>query len=297
MKIAEFESKTGALTVTNNRVSENTEISIGHYGFENTPPNKGCVKAKDYPTFRLHYVIHGSLTLVVNGKTIPLKKEHCFLLRPDVDVQYKTNPNDPASFYWISVSGQKCKTYFSEMGFSGENCQISVPKECRKPLRQAFFDNFQVGEPLKEIIGSVFMLNFIKIYQQLYLATHKIREEKPAVGFKQKAYIEQALEYINRHYSDPQLTIKEVAQSMFLHENYLSHIFRVAMGLPFREYLTQKRIEMSCSFMKEGMTSINKIAELVGFSDALYFSKVFKRYNGISPREHLKKLNKATSTT
>ena len=63
------------------------------------------------------------------------------------------------------------------------------------------------------------------------------------------------------------------------------------MGLPFREYLSQKRISMSYVLMEKGMTSISEIAYAVGFSDPLYFSKVFKRYNHISPSEHLKKMH------
>ena len=67
-------------------------------------------------------------------------------------------------------------------------------------------------------------------------------------------------------------------------------MFRSSMGLPFREFLTQKRIEKSSSLMEEGMTSVSRVAREVGFSDPLYFSKVFKRYNGISPSEHIKKI-------
>lgn len=291
MTIAEFEQTADSLTATNTS-SEDMEISIGHYGFENTHADKGLVEAKGYPTFRLHYIIGGGLTLIVDGKKIPLKKGRCFLLRPDVNVGYRTDPDNPASFYWVSVSGKKCKTYFADMGFSEELCYLTLPKEYRSALRKAFYANFQVEDTLKEIMGSVFTENFLKIYQILYLAAHRNRSASPETGTKQKAYIEKALDYINEHYVDPELTIKEIARSMFLHENYLSHIFRAAMGLPFREYLTQKRIEKSYTLMEEGMTSVSKVAHEVGFSDSLYFSKVFKRYNGIAPKEHIKKLKK-----
>ena len=290
MNMTVFEQQTASLTVTG-AASENTDLHVEHYGFENTLPDKALISARGYPAFRLHFIIGGSLTLHADGKRIPLKRNHLFLLRPDADVTYKTNPADPASFYWVSVSGQKCKTYFAEMGF-GEGYTVAVPKEYRRDLRRTFFANFCVEEPLKDIIDSVFLTNFLHIYHLLYLISHKEKTPKQAAG-KRTEYIERTLEYINRHYTDPALTIKEIARAIHIHENYLSHTFREEMGLPFREYLTQKRISMSYSLMESGMTSVSEIAYTVGFADALYFSKVFKRYNGISPREHLQKLHKS----
>ena len=289
MDMYEFERKTTSLTVMNNS-SGNIDIGIGHYGYENTQPDKDFVGAKGYPTFRLHYIIRGSIQLFVDGKKTAVKKEHCFLLRPDKDIGYKTNPQNPASFYWVSVSGQKCREFFADMGFTEGTHFLPVPKEARRVIHRAFFNNFNVEEPLKDVIGTVFIENFIKIFQQMYIAAHRGQTHTAETGVKRNGYIEQTLEYINRHYAEPDLTLRGIAHELHLHENYLSHIFSVAMGLPFREYLTQKRIETSCALMEQGYTSIGRIAEAVGFADALYFSKVFKRYNGIAPSEHLKKL-------
>lgn len=296
MNLEYFERNTTSLTVTNN-VSDYANINIGHYGFENSSATKDFVWAKDYPTFRLHYIIQGNLHLYVNGKYIPLKKEQCFLLRPDIDIGYKTDNHNPASYYWVSISGKNCKEMLSQLGFTNDNHFVNVHKQYRKALRHAFYANFNVTDGLKEIIDTVFVENFLKIYQLLYISLREGDITEPKGGVKKKQYIEKTLEYINNRYADPELTIREIAQSMFLHENYLSHIFREATGVPFRKFLTQKRIEESCVLMKEGTTSVNKVAREVGFSDPLYFSKVFKRYNAISPSEHLKKMKTDTDTS
>ncbi len=289
MELSQFERETHTLTITG-AASENTDINVEHYGFENTLPDKPRVSAGSYPAFRLHFIIGGSLTFFSGEKRTQLKRGDCFLLRPDADSAYQTNPNRPASFYWVSVNGKKCKTYFAEMGFGLESGVVTVPKELRRELQKAFFANFAVHGPLREIIDSVFLSNFLKIYQLMYLAAHRDKEPQKT-GVKRKEYVEQALEYINRRYSDPELSVKEIANAIHIHENYLSHTFREEMGLPFREYLSQKRISMSYVLMEKGMTSISEIAYAVGFSDPLYFSKVFKRYNHISPSEHLKKMH------
>lgn len=290
MEMTEFEKTTEALTVTG-AAAANADVNVEHYGFENTKPDKALISAEGYPAFRLHFVIAGSLTLYTNGRRVTLRKGSCFLLRPDADVAYKTNPSSPASFYWVSVIGHKCKTYFAEMGFGEEHYIASVPREYRRALRKAFFANFHFDENLKEIIDSVFLVNFLKIYQILYLAAHKNRAPKQEVPGKRKDYVEKTIAYINEHFSDAGLSIKEVARAIHIHENYLSRTFREEMGMTFREYLTQKRISVSYTMLEKGVGSIGDVAYKVGFSDALYFSKVFKRYNGVSPREHLKKLH------
>ena len=109
--------------------------------------------------------------------------------------------------------------------------------------------------------------------------------------------IEEEIDYINAHYSDSELTLREIARALFVHENYLSRLFKSSMNVSFREYLTQKRIETSVSLMDQGYRSIRKIAELVGYSDALYFSKSFKKLNSCSPREHLRKITEKLEKT
>ena len=126
----------------------------------------------------------------------------------------------------------------------------------------------------------------MKIVQILSLSsdTHPLKKAK-----ENKNYIEHAIEIINNSYSNPYLSIKDVAKELFLHENYFSKIFKVDTGLTFSSYLSRFRIEMSLALIQEGNTSITKIAYAVGFLDPLYFSKVFKKYNLCTPSEHIAK--------
>ena len=299
MNIDEFEKSVDTLTVTNDFANTpwiSNEIGVEHYGYENTKSDKPFVFSKGYPTFRLHYIVRGKLLLSVHGKNIHLKTGQCFLLRPDVNIGYKTDPLQPASFYWVSMSGNSCKTILSQLDFTENNSFVSVARPYRSALRRAFFANFREGEDIKSIRDCLFLENFLRIYQCLFLSLHMNNKAsgQKNTGAKQISYVEKAVKYINEHFNDPELTIKEIARTMFLHENYLSHIFSEAMGQSFREFLTQKRIERSIVLMQKGMTSVKNISKEIGFSDALYFSKVFKKYNGISPTEHLKKLKTTT---
>lgn len=68
---------------------------------------------------------------------------------------------------------------------------------------------------------------------------------------------------------------------------YLSFYFKKHKRICYSEYLRDLRISHSLFLMEQGITSIKNIALLSGFGDALYFSKVFKKVTGKTPKEHI----------
>ena len=289
MDISEFESLKTQISATNNFTIPHVDLSIGHYGFEATTTDKLPVTGDGYPTYRLHYIIDGCITLRVGEKTYKLRKNHCFYLRPNIDISYQTDPQRPASLYWVSFTGQNVFYYLERMGFSQNRFFFSIPTKLQPKLHRAFFANFNSSTDTDNLRDLIFFENFMKIVQILALSssTPPLKKEK-----ENKNYIERAIEIINNRYSDPYLSIKDVAKELFLHENYFSKLFKADMGLTFSAYLSRFRIEMSVALIQKGHNSITQIAYAVGFLDPLYFSKVFKKYNLCTPSEHIAKTRK-----
>jgi two-component system response regulator YesN len=95
-------------------------------------------------------------------------------------------------------------------------------------------------------------------------------------------------EYI-RHNLDKQLSLREVATIFNFSPNYLSQLFSKYAGEGFIEYINTERIHAAKEMLARGEDPIYQIAEKLGFENAFYFSKVFKRVEGISPRDFLHK--------
>lgn len=89
-------------------------------------------------------------------------------------------------------------------------------------------------------------------------------------------YLEEALRYIRLHYSE-QLTLEEVASKVHISLYYLSHLFKEKLGITFLEHLTRIRMEEACTLLITTEENIRDIAAHVGYDDAGYFSKAFKR--------------------
>ena len=97
--------------------------------------------------------------------------------------------------------------------------------------------------------------------------------------------LRKVLEYIDENYSNEDLSLNHVAEQVKVSANYLSAIFSQSMQKTFIEYVTGKRIEKAKKLLRTTDRSSGEIAAEVGYKDPHYFSFVFKKTQGVSPRE------------
>lgn len=93
-----------------------------------------------------------------------------------------------------------------------------------------------------------------------------------------------AKEYIDLNYRG-KLTLKDVAAALYISPNYLSELFKKNTGLKFSDYLMEVRLEKSRQYLTDIRYKVGDVAELVGFSDARYFSSAFRKKFGVTPLE------------
>jgi len=105
-----------------------------------------------------------------------------------------------------------------------------------------------------------------------------------------------ALEYIDRHYSDCDLTLQVMCGKLAISVSYFSAAFKDYTGMTFIEVLTKKRIEIAMEMLEKTSMKIYEIAEKCGYYDANYFSAIFKKAVGKTPREYLYSMKKQEGT-
>lgn len=92
--------------------------------------------------------------------------------------------------------------------------------------------------------------------------------------------------YIDENYSDPTIDNRRLAELCGVGEHYMSELFRRNFGSSPIHYLLMTRLEIASTLLEMGGYSVAQIAEQVGFSDSFYFSRVFKKYRGVTPTEY-----------
>ncbi|PYG88719.1 helix-turn-helix protein [Ruminiclostridium sufflavum DSM 19573] len=98
---------------------------------------------------------------------------------------------------------------------------------------------------------------------------------------------DQMINYINTHFSKT-LTLKSLADKFYLNPNYCCSLFTKYKNTTFSQYLTGIRVTEAKKLLESSSYSLDKISSLVGFHDYFYFSKVFKKYSKLSPKDYRK---------
>ncbi|WP_312941829.1 response regulator [Oscillibacter sp.] len=94
-----------------------------------------------------------------------------------------------------------------------------------------------------------------------------------------------AIQYLQTHYGG-KVSLKMVADALYISPNYLSELFRKQTGENFSDYLLGIRMKKSQTLLRDISYKISEIAEMTGFHDSRYFSSTFKKYYGITPLEY-----------
>ena len=111
-------------------------------------------------------------------------------------------------------------------------------------------------------------------------------EDEPCLDRHAGSFIvNQATAYIEEHYAQ-KLTLQEVADKCYVSQWHLSKLINKYTGNTFYELLNNVRIEKAKALLNDTKLKIGDIVDMVGYSDAAHFSRVFKRIVGVSANEY-----------
>lgn len=120
------------------------------------------------------------------------------------------------------------------------------------------------------------------------LARLKEREESEAEAPEpmqgSNLYLHKAAAYIQAHYAED-IHISDVAQTLFITDDYLGRLFIREYRMKFSDYLNQQRIQNSIALLRNPQLKLYQVAQMCGYRDQQYFSNVFKKMMGMSPNQ------------
>lgn len=187
------------------------------------------------------------------------------------DIPFKIENTNNIKYYYISFSGMRADDLFHRFGVTPNNCVF----EGYKGLIPFWQDNIVRADD--ENIDLLSEMLLLYTFSKLKVVKNKTND---IVNF--------VLAYLEEHFTENTLCLSKVAEAAGYHEKYLSHVFKKQFGMGFSEYLRLIRVKYSVTLIENGVTSVKNIAQLSGFSDPFYFSRVFTEIMGSSPRQYSK---------
>ncbi len=111
------------------------------------------------------------------------------------------------------------------------------------------------------------------------------QEKEEDSGKIPNLFVQKAADYIKLNYSE-KISIKEIADQLYLSPNYLSELFKKHTGKTISEYLTEYRLEKACQLLDHAEDRVGDVSGMVGIHDGRYFSNMFKKKYGMTPTEY-----------
>lgn len=103
--------------------------------------------------------------------------------------------------------------------------------------------------------------------------------------------IKRTLQYIDHHLSED-ISLEAISEVVNTNPSYLSRVFKKECGETLTEYTTRRRLERAKELLLQPDQLVYQVSELVGFNDPAYFSTIFKKYTGVSPKEYKNQIKK-----
>lgn len=169
------------------------------------------------------------------------------------------------------------------------NAEAFLLLPCAASLLEVFFETVSRKYPQTPIQRESYMgqiENCITVQDLQHYITELVRRVQADVQERKKSAdhtIEHITAYISNHLTDT-LSLEEVAAAVYLTPGYLSEYFKSRIGMNFKDYVLQLRMEQARQLLgKHG--NVQDISQRCGYGDVKYFSKVFKKYYGVTPTE------------
>lgn len=157
---------------------------------------------------------------------------------------------------------------------------IRKEKFCGEYVQNAYLAHAEKEEGWEfKVVGNLSLL-FGELKEKGYLGK-RAAEAKPSV-------YERFYQYICDHFGE-EITSRDAAEVFNLDHSYFCRLFRKSFGEPFQIYLCKFRVEKAKQQLRDTDRSVSEIASETGFNSFSYFSKKFKEYVGVTPKEYRNK--------
>ncbi len=220
------------------------------------------------PVLRHHAVIFfcksGKGVYSVDDRVYEIKEGQIFIQNSGDVVFHQADEFDPWHYIWIALSGTVTERL--------SKLPTVIDLECSK-----VFDDIHDLVVKGEMKPEKYLICLIKLFEELFPDP-----ENAATDFAIRAK-----EYINLHYME-NISVEKISESFGMDRRYLLRIFKHRFGVTIVDYLIKVRMESAANFLKQRY-SVGKTAAMCGYPDPYSFSKMFKKYHGISPAYYAQK--------
>ncbi|MDH6430519.1 AraC family transcriptional regulator [Paenibacillus odorifer] len=246
------------------------------------PGHKMGPSVHDY--YLIHTVIDGEGVFQSGSNSQGCSKGDTFVIFQGALFSYQADMDRPWTYVWVALQGEAVEQLLHEVGITRDKPIIhldnlieihKIYEHIRLSFQQSAYPRLESLEAsgwLRLLVHKFGVANISSLPSQSI--------ELPDVIDRQ---IDQAIRWISLQFHQ-QISIDHMASSLGYHRAHLSKVFKQKIGMSPKQYLLKVRMDNAKKLLG-GTLTIDQISSSVGFNDALYFSKQFRKWSGMSPSE------------
>lgn len=247
------------------------------------PGHKMGPSVHDY--YLIHTVLEGEGVFQSGDNVQRCGKGDTFVIFPGALFSYQADQENPWHYIWVALHGEAVIKLLHEVGITRDRPlfhseDITKLYDLYEHIRLSFqqsayprLESLEASGWLRLLVHQFGLANISSL--PVYSA------QLPEVIDRQ---IDQAIRWISLQFHQ-QISIDHMASTLGYHRAHLSKAFKQKVGLSPKQYLLKVRMDKAKELLG-GTLTIDQVSSSVGFNDALYFSKQFRKWSGMSPSEY-----------
>lgn len=215
----------------------------------------------------------GTLFFEFDNMNITLNEGEFIIIPPETAVKFGTDCSI-LNYFWLQFTGKEAQKLFENTHLSTKKkYHITMPDKAENIITE-IFNEFIINDEFFHIKTAAMLTEFF------VLLSRNI--------YTQNRALMKSVEYIHKNY-DKNLSVSMLAKTEHISVSHYRAIFKDRLGVSPIEYITNLRLNVACHYLSNTTYSIAEISQKTGYSDPLYFSRIFKEKIGVTASEYRKR--------
>lgn len=232
----------------------------------------------------LIYCIEGCGWFKVGDEEHTVTKNQCFILPASVPHSYGADEKEPWTIYWIHFKGKLADRY-AKCLLKPKNINPTIYSRIsgRIDLYEEIFHTFEMGYSRENLLYACSAFHHFMgtlCYLQQYRSAVATDDSKEDLISASIHYMKENIE--------KRLTLSDIATHVGYSSSHFSSIFNMRTGHSPLNYFNQLKIQYACHLLDFTDIRINQVCFKIGIDDCYYFSRLFSKVMGVSPRDYKK---------
>ncbi|MGN0243879.1 MAG: helix-turn-helix domain-containing protein [Lachnospiraceae bacterium] len=255
--------------------------SAGH--FKLVSREKKDTNRKNNPDYLLLYVAEGALRFYIDDKELILPAGHMYLYQPNAYHHFTYYLEDHPDVYWIHFFEGYLEDTLKNCGFTHEGAYHVGNSIMIENLFNNIIQGYYQNQPHRRKIAEHY-LHIILYEMSNGMQLQSMIHDKPGLLNHQ---IENDISYFYHHYQDS-FHIRDYAKMQNVSINWFITRFKNYTGKTPLQFLNDIRIDKAKNLLISKYFTTDEITHMVGFEDSDYFTRLFKRHEGVTPSQYRK---------